>query len=81
MRIKKIEWKEHIENDGSSWFSSPLPFQYHVNVQATVDHKFHWSLSNWRCDIVCGTAPTVEQAKDACQAAWEDMVMKALEED
>ena len=81
MRIKKIEWREHTKNDGSSWFSSTLPFQYHVSVMATSDHQFNWNVSNWRCDIVGGIVPTVEQAKDACQVAWEKMVMEAIEDD
>lgn len=86
MKIKKIEWK----HDGSGTYdtyNAMLTTGQDAKVVAVCqgteyyDEQWSWEIDTESRGGACGVAKTKELAMEACQAAWEKMVMEALDDD
>jgi hypothetical protein len=81
MKIKKIQWgNKVIWNDCERYFKQ-LPFNMTALVREMVLEFYAWSIRQGTKVIASGKADTMNEAKAACEDAWESIVMEALEEE
>ncbi len=86
MKIKKIDF-QHDKGESYDIYYAVLPVGHDARVELTLESKdtvdgnecWSWEIDTERYTGKCGVAKTKELAMEACQAAWEKMVMAALE--
>ena len=79
MKVKEIEWKTT-----DVCYIAYLPFGFEAKVFKGTDN-FYWQIYNdvplglgkFKSDS--GLAQTEQETKDACQKAWEEILMEAFE--
>ena len=88
MKIKKIDF-QHDKGESYDIYYAILPVGHDARVELTCESKdtldgsecWSWEIDTERYTGKCGVAKTKELAMEACQAAWEKMVMEAFEEE
>ena len=79
MKVKQIAWdKSYLY--GGEWevFYTLLPLCHSAKITNTPNTN-RWELACHNTIIVSGDEPTLEEAKEACQEAWEALLMGAME--
>lgn len=86
IRLKPISWELKTDSLGHPIQIAILPFGFEAKIFKGVDN-FYWQICN---DVPLGLgkfqsesdfAQTEQEAKNACQKAWEEILMEAFEED
>lgn len=81
MKIKKIQWGNKFVWNGCERYFKELPFNMTASVRETYSEFYAWSIKQVAIVIASGKADTIDEAKAACEDAWESIVMEALEEE
>lgn len=87
MKIKKIDF-QHDKGESYDIYYAVLPVGHDARVELTCESKdtldgnecWSWEIDTERYTDKCGVATSKELAMEACQAAWEKMVMESFEE-
>jgi hypothetical protein len=80
MKIKKIQWGNKFVWNGCERYFKELPFNMTALVRETCSEFCAWSIKQGTKVIASGKADTIDEAKAACENAWESIVMEALED-
>lgn len=80
MKIKKIQWGNKLVWDGCERYFKELPFNITALVRETYSGFYAWFIRQGTKVIASGKADTMNEAKAACEDAWESLVMEALED-
>ena len=80
MKIKKIQWGNKYVRNGCERCFKELPFNMTALVRERVQEFYAWSIKQGTKVIASGKADTMNEAKAACENAWESIVMEALED-
>ena len=79
MKIRKIQWGNKFVWNGCERYLKELPFNMTTLVRETYSEFYAWSIKQGTKVIASGKADTMNEAKSACEDAWESIVMEALE--
>lgn len=82
MKIKQIIWVDDEAVLSGIWSTIfvQLPFEYNAVIKNSL-HTYRWSIALRTNLIEKGTAENLDEAKQACQRAWEELIRDILEDD
>ena len=80
MKVKKIQWGNLFIWNGCERVFKELPFNMTALVREMYPEFYSWTIKQGTKIIASGKAETMNEAKDACESAWESIVSEALEE-
>ena len=80
MKIRKIQWGNKSVWNGCERCFKELPFNMTALVREMYSESCAWSIKQGTRVLSSGKADTIDEAKAACEDAWERIVMEAVED-